>query len=289
MSLEKNKSFRRKLDQPGIIIAPGVYDCIGARIAQKVGFEVVHLTGNGIVGSLIGKPDIGVATMTEMVSRAHQITASIDIPAIADCDAGYGDLHNVKRSVEEYERSGVSAIHIEDQTTPKKCGAMSGITIVSEEEMCERIKIAKAARKDPNFTIIARSDAKKIIGIDELIRRSKMFADAGADVVMPECLYTEEEIRKVTREVTNAPVLVDICELNRECMFTVKQLENWGVKIVINPLSAVLFTSQQLTRMFQHYKDNGTTLKIFDEIMPLPDYQRLMGFDEEMAIRDLLS
>ena len=267
----------------------GVYDCLSARIAQKVGFELIHITGNGSLGSLIGKPDIGLATMTEMVMRGHQIAASVDIPAIADCDAGYGDLQNVKRAVEEYEAAGVSAIHLEDQTTPKKCGAMAGISIVSPEEMVLRIKTARLARKNPDFVIIARSAAKKIEGFDAMIERCRLYAEAGADVLMPECLYTEEEIRKAAGALAPRPILVDICELNRECMFTVEQLESWGAKIVSNPLSTVLFVAEQLTRLLTYYKKHGTTLALYDEIMELPDYQRLMGFDEEMDLRRRVS
>lgn len=269
MPESKRAALRSMLEREGIIVAPGVYDAVGARIVQNVGFEAMHITGNGMVGSLLGKPDIGLATMTEMVTRGHQIASCVGIPAIADCDAGYGDIHNVRRAVQEYESAGVSAIHIEDQTTPKKCGAMTGISLVSIEEMRDKIKIARASRKDPNFLIIARSDAKKLGGMKELLRRTEQFAEAGADVVMPECLYTEAEIREVTRVVDGTPILVDICELNRECMFTVKQLEDWGVKIVINPLSTVLHAAHSLTRLLRNYKEKGTTMDFFDDIMPL--------------------
>lgn len=281
---EKRARFRELIERPGIVVAPGCYDAIGAHIIEKLGYDVCYMGGNTSMASLIGKPDIGLSTMSEMVMRAHQVSSCINLPFFCDADAGYGPINNVKRTVEEYEASGVCGIHLEDQTTPKKCGAMAGITLVPPEEMVDKIKVALQARTDPNFIIIARSDSKKIEGIDGLLRRTKMMANAGADVVMPECLYTKEEILKVTTAIDNAPVLVDICELNRECMFTVKQLEDWGCKIVINPLTAALFVCKQLTKMYANYKEKGTTMDFYDELMPLPDYQRLLGFDEEMGL-----
>ena len=190
----KKRKLRELMNKPGIKVAPGVCDAIGARLVEKAGFDVCYMTGNGAMASMLGKPDIGLGTMTEMVQRAHNLAACINIPLISDADTGYGGLNNVKRTVEEFEAAGVSAIHIEDQASPKKCGAMEGVKVVPIEEMSEKIRIAVRSRKDPDFLIIARSDSRKVLGFEESLRRAKAFAEAGADVVYVEMLESREEI-----------------------------------------------------------------------------------------------
>ena len=284
----KNKKFRELLNNPGIIVAPGVFDAVSARIAEKSGFEAIYMTGNGVVASLLGLPDIGLATMSEMVMRGRQLSSCLDVPLICDADTGYGNLNNVRRTVLEYEAAGVSAIHIEDQCTPKKCGAMEGLALVSAEEAAEKIKVAVKTRKDPNFTIIARTDAAKEIGVDEAIRRLKMFADAGADVVYAEMIDTKEDILKITKAVNNAPVMYDVLETTRNRAFSVSELESYGVKIVICCLAPLFYMCTKLTEFYKNYKETGSNIKYFEELMSLHDYEKLMGIEQENTIRDLL-
>lgn len=287
--MNKNVKLKSLLNKEGIIVAPGVYDAISARLVQKVGFDVCYMTGNGAVASMIGKPDIGLATMTEMVGRAHNIASSIDIPLISDADTGYGNLNNVKRTVEEFESAGISAIHIEDQVMPKRCGAMDGLRLISLDESVEKIKIAVKSRKDSNFLIIARTDARRAFNsVDEAIRRLKAFANAGADIVFPEMLENKDEILKVTTNINNAPVMYDVLEETREKIFTNKELEDLGVKLVIYALSASMFVSNKLKYLYKTIKNTGTTQSLFDEMMPLHDYEKLMGVEEENNIRKLL-
>jgi 2-methylisocitrate lyase-like PEP mutase family enzyme len=283
----KNEKLRELLNKPGIILAPGVYDAIGAKLVEKAGFDVCYMTGNGSVASYLGKPDIGLATMSEMVVRAHNIASAIHIPLISDADTGYGNLNNVKRTVEEFEAAGVSGIHLEDQITPKKCGAMEGLSLIPQDEAVEKIKVALSARKDDNFLIIARTDSKAVYGLDEAIRRAKAFADAGADLVYVEMLENKEEILKVTSSINNAPVLYDVVELSRRITYSAKELENLGVKVAIYALSATLYVAKKLGQFFETLKKDGTTLSFFDEMLPLHDYEKLMGLDEELNIRDL--
>jgi len=283
----KNQRLRELMNQPGIIIAPGVCDAIGARLVEKVGFQVCYMTGNGAVASMMGKPDIGVATMTEMVQRAHYLASCINIPLISDADNGYGGLNNVKRTVEEFEAAGVSAIHIEDQASPKKCGAMEGIELVSTEEMAEKIRIAVKARKDPDLMIIARSDSRKVLGFEESLRRARAYADAGADVVYVEMLESREEILKLTTSV-DAPVLYDMLELFPENIYSSQELESLGVKIVIYCLSTTLYAANRVKEMLEVLKRTGTTRSLFDKMMPLHDYEELIGLTEENNIRQML-
>lgn len=287
--MDKNQKLRDLLNKPGIIVAPGVYDAVGARLVEKVGFDVCYMGGNATVASMLGKPDIGLATMTEMVTRAHNLASCINIPLICDADTGYGNLNNVKRTVEEFEAAGVSAIHIEDQITPKKCGAMEGLVLISLEDALEKIKIAAKARKDPNFIIIARTDARALYGLDEAIRRAKAFANAGADIVFVEMLENKEEILKVTTSVNNAPILYDMLELSPEKIYTNKELEQLGVKIVIYCLSATFYIINRLKELYKTIKTTGTTRSLFDKMIPLHDYERLMGLEEESNIKKFIS
>ena len=288
MDSKKNAKLRKMLNNPGIVVAPGVYDAVSARIAEKSGFETVYMTGNGTVASLLGIPDIGLATMSEMVMRGRQLSACLEVPLICDADTGYGNLNNVRRTVLEYEAAGVSAIHIEDQCTPKKCGAMEGLALVSAEEAAEKIRVALKARTDPNFTIIARTDAAKAISLDEAIRRLKMFADAGADVVFAEMIDTKEDILKITKAINNVPVMYDVLETTRERAFSIQELESYGVKVVICCLAPLFYTCTKLTEFYENYYESGTNLKYFEELMNLHDYEKLMGLEKEHAIRELL-
>ena len=280
----KNQTFRDMLRAPGMIVAAGAYDAVSARIAEKVGFKVVYMTGNGATASLIGKPDIGLMTMTEMVSRGHQIAQSIGVPLICDSDTGYGNINNVRRTVQEYESAGVSAIHLEDQITPKKCGAMDGLKLISAEEMVDKIKVALDARTDPNFTIIARTDSAAVLGVDEALRRCKMYAAAGADVVFPEMIHDIEDVKRITSSV-DAPVMYDILEMPPHKNFNVKELEDAGIKIVFNCLSSMFLVCDALTKFYSEFLRTGTTQGFMDRMMGLHEYEALMGLAEENALQ----
>lgn len=290
MDVTKNARLRELLSKPGLVVAPGCHDGVGARIIQKLGFEVAYMGGNGTMGSLLGKPDIGLGTATEMVTRAGYLAECIDIPLVCDADTGYGNINNVFRTVRAYEAAGVSGIHIEDQTMPKKCGAMQGVTVVPIEEICDKIRIALKARKDPNFLIIARTDSFNTMGKDEVIRRCKMFEQAGADMVMPENLIEKEDMLKVTTAINNVPILADVCEFTTHQIYSDKELKDMGYKMVIHPLMSILCEAKILMRLYSHYKENGTTMELAKEgmFMPRPEYQDLVGYSDEMSIRRLI-
>ena len=284
MDIAKNVKLRELLGRRGPVVAVGAYECISARIAQQCGFEAVYMTGNGVSASHIGRPDVGLATLTEMTSRAHLMAESLDVPLICDADTGYGNVSNVYRTVQEFEAAGASAIHIEDQTTPKKCDAIDGYTIIPAEEMVEKIKVALKARRDPNFIIIARTDSLPILGFGEALRRAKLYAKAGADIVFPDLISTREQILTMTTQV-DAPILYDIFEQHYgQPTMDVAQLGALGVKMITHCLSAVFFVCKQLTRLYGHLRDNGSSNGIMDEMMPIHDYERLMGLDKALEL-----
>jgi len=289
MDRDKNARLRKLLNGSAPVVAAGAYDCVSARIAWQCGFDAVYMTGNGISASHIGKPDVGLTTMSEMVACAHMMTEAIDVPLISDADTGYGNVVNVYRTVREFEAAGVSAIHIEDQTTPKKCDAIEGYTLISAEEMVEKIKIAVKARRDPNFLIIARTDSAPVLGFDEALRRSQLYAKAGADIIFPDLLSTREEILAMTTKV-DAPILFDIFEQYRgKPTFSVADLSGLGVKVIIHCLAAMFFVCKQLTGFYRHLKENGSTNAIIDELMPLEDYEKLMGLDNMLELESIYS
>ncbi|MEW8987374.1 MAG: isocitrate lyase/PEP mutase family protein, partial [Bacillus sp. (in: firmicutes)] len=233
------QSLKKLLERNEIVIAPGCHDALGAKIVETMGFEAVYMTGNGATASQIGKPDVGLLTMTEMVTTAQKMSSAVNIPIIADADTGYGNKNNVARTVIEYEKAGVSAIHLEDQVTPKKCGAMSGIELISIEEHVEKIQAALKARKSEDLLIIGRTDSRGTLGLEEAIKRGNAYAKAGADLVILEMLQSIDEIKEVARRV-DAPLMFSYVDFTRIPNITFKQLEEFGYKLVIYPLSSTL-------------------------------------------------
>src|SRR6516165_10774659 len=202
------RRFRALMERGGMIVAPGAYDCITAKLIEQAGFDAVYMTGAGTAAAL-GYPDFGLLTMSEMVENARRIAAAIDPPVIADADTGYGNELNVYRTVHEYETAGVAAIHLEDQAFPKKCGHLDDKEIVPREDWLAKIRAAAAARRTPDFTIIARTDARAVLGFDEAVARGNAALGAGADMVFLEAPQTLDEVAAVPRLV-KGPCLLNV-------------------------------------------------------------------------------
>ncbi|MDK3022412.1 isocitrate lyase/PEP mutase family protein [Cupriavidus taiwanensis] len=227
------QSLRRRLDAPGMLVAPGAYDAIGARLIEQAGFGACYMTGAG-TSAARGFPDFGLLTMGEMVDNAAVMARSISIPLIADADTGYGNELNVTRTVREYEARGVAAIHIEDQVAPKRCGHLDGKEVVSREEFVSKIRAAAQARRTPDFVIIARTDARAMIGLDEAIWRANAALQAGADMAFVEATQTLDEVARVPREV-GGPCLLNVVPGGRTPIFDLREAEQMGYKLAILP------------------------------------------------------
>lgn len=199
MKKKITRVFRELLTQDEILVAPGAYDCISAKIIEYVGFKALYMTGSGVSASRIGKPDIGLITMTEEVDRARNMVNSVDIPVIADADTGYGNPMNVMWTVKHFEKARVAAIHIEDQEMPKRCGHLEGQILISKEEVVQKIRAAVDAKTDKDFFIFARTDTRALFGIDEAIERGKAYIDAGADGIFIEAPESIEELKTIAR------------------------------------------------------------------------------------------
>jgi 2-methylisocitrate lyase-like PEP mutase family enzyme len=206
--MRRTTQFRRLLEGKAILVAPGAFDGLSARLIEKAGFPLVYVTGGGIARST-GYPDMGLLTMSEVVVRVKNIVDVTEIPVIADADTGYGNALNVIRTVREFETVGVAGIHIEDQITPKKCGHYEGKSLVSEEEMIKKIEAAREARSDPDFVIIARTDARAVEGLEKAIQRGKRYAGAGADMIFVEAPQSVDEIRKIANSIST-PLLINM-------------------------------------------------------------------------------
>lgn len=297
MDVKKNARLRELISQPGIVVAPGCHDGLTARLVQQNGFQVCYMGGNGTMASYLGIPDIGLGTATEMITRARYLAEILDIPLVCDADTGYGDVSSVVRTVREYEATGVSGIHFEDQVMPKKCGSMGGVQVVPVEEICAKIKAALEARRDPNFMIIARTDCFNTLGIDEAIDRCKKFWDVGADMLMPENFTKRKDVERVARELVNykSPyrddkpiVLYDVCEFEEGRIFSDQELEEMGYKFVIHPLASILHEAYTMNEFYKEYKATGNTKSMYQRgiFEKQQVYQDILGYSDAMALRE---
>jgi 2,3-dimethylmalate lyase len=277
-------SLRKLISGKETILAPGAYDALSARIIEQAGFPVVYMTGFGTSASLLGRPDVGLLTMTQMVDNARRIAQAVDVPVIADADTGYGNPLNVIRTVREYELAGVSAIHIEDQVTPKKCGHMEDKQVISSSEMVEKIHAATEARRSPEFLIIARTDARAMEGLDSALRRGRMYREAGADALFIEAPQNEQEIEEVARTLADVPLLFNWAEGGKTPPIPLERIAELGFRIVIFPIGALLVATKAIREFVAEIKKSGTPVRIVSELMSFKDFNDFAGLPE---IREL--
>lgn len=269
----------RDLIAPGkLLVAPGVFDMISARVADRLGFGALYMTGYGTVASSLGLPDAGLASYTEMLGRVTAIAGGTATPLIADADTGFGGLLNVDRTVRGYEAAGASAIQIEDQVFPKKCGHTPGREVVPAGDMVRKIRAAREARSSADFLIIARTDARTAHGIDEALRRAEAYAGAGADVLFVESPESEEEMARICRSFA-LPCLANMVEGGRTPLLSFEELRQVGYRLAIFPATGFLATAQALTRTYTMLRERGSSKDAGLELFPFADMNRLMGFE----------
>jgi carboxyvinyl-carboxyphosphonate phosphorylmutase len=269
--------FRELLQQPGIIVAPGAYDALSARLIQMAGFDVVYMTGSGATTSLIGDPDIGLLTLTEMAGQAARICGAVSLPVVADADTGYGGLLNVRRTIHEYERAGVAALHLEDQVFPKRCGHFEGKAVIPMDEMVAKIRAACAARTDPNLVIIARTDALAVEGLDAALERARAYEAAGADMLFVEAPRSVDELRTIGRSF-RVPLLANMVEGGSTPLLAASELEALGFKLVIYANALTRAAAKAMQEMLAYLQHHGTTRGAED---------RMIGFQERNTITGL--
>ncbi|MBR0679255.1 isocitrate lyase/PEP mutase family protein [Roseomonas eburnea] len=273
-----NPALRQAFAQKRFIVAPGVFDMISAKIADGMGFDCIYGTGFGTVASALGVADAGIATYSDMVARMGQMARGCRTPLIADADTGYGGLLNVRHTVMGYEAAGISGIQLEDQEMPKKCGHTPGRRVIPAEEMVLKIKVAAEARTSPDFLIVARTDARTTLGLEEAIRRGLMFGEAGADIVFIESPESEDEMRAIGKAIPK-PLLANMVEGGRTPILPAAKLQEIGYAMAIYPAIGFLAAAAALEKAYAHLKATGDSLAI-GESYGFRRMTELMGFPE---------
>src|SRR5262245_12924781 len=278
------RRLRELLAAPGIIRSLGAHDVFTARLIELAGLETVFLGGFGTSASLLGLPDVGLITLTEMADAGRRMASRVKIPVVADGDTGHGDLHNVVRTIREFERAGAAGILLEDQVTPKRCGHFQGKQIIPAEEMVLKLKAAIEARRDPNFVIIARTDARAVEGIDGAIKRANLFGAAGADVCFIEAPECKDELVRIPREV-KYPLLVNMLTGGVTPILRVDELGKLGYKIVVCPIESLLAAGAAIQKLIQALLTKGRVDQPDAEMMTFAQIKKVLGLDEVLRLR----
>ena len=268
--INRRKKLRELLNNAQPVLAPGCHDALSARLVEYCGFDTVYMGGFATTASILGRPDVGLLSGTEMIGHARTITEAVNIPVIADADTGYGNAINVIRTVREYEQAGVAAIHLEDQVSPKRCGHMLGKTVIPADEMVAKVRAAVAARNDPDFVLIARTDALVVEGMQKAIDRAKRYSDAGADLLFVESPTTEKELELIASQLKDRKVLLNWVEHGRTPQIPFSRIKELGFALVIFPIGSVLATMGGLLEHYKSLKEKGTPI---DQLSKLPQFE----------------
>jgi methylisocitrate lyase len=268
----------RELIAQRAIMLPGVPNAAIARQAERVGFDAVYISGAGMANATAGVPDIGLLTLTEVAQLAGYIAKAVKIPAIVDADTGFGGAENVARTIGELEKAGLAGCHIEDQEFPKRCGHLAGKWIVDVEEMVGKIKAATRARRDPDFMIIARTDARAVEGFDRAVERAGEYVAAGAEAIFPEALQSLEEFRDFAKEI-DAPLLANMTEFGKSPLISFHDLMELGYRMVIFPMSAFRVAMKTSEKFLRALKKSGTQKDWIDEMQTRQELYELLDYD----------
>lgn len=280
--MKKTTMLKKLINDPEILIMPGVYDALSAKIAQKCGVKAIQVSGYGLAGSYLGLPDMGILTKTQMVELTRNICNAVDIPVMADGDTGFGNAINLYYAVKEFEAAGAAGINLEDQFFPKRCGHMGGKQIISFEEAVKKIEAAVAAKTDPDFVINARTDAIAVAGVEEAIRRGNAFAKAGADLIFVEAPTDPDDIKRVIQSI-DAPVSINMAYGGKTPPVPIKTLQEWGAARVSVPIASIFAVAKALEVVFTRImNDEGAELlkdsysfEEFTTLVGMPEIQKL--------------
>lgn len=272
--------LRTLLDAGRPVLAPGAYDCLSARLIEAAGFDAAYMTGFGAAAGLIGRPDVGLLTATEMTDQARRIAAAIDVPLIADADTGYGNPLNVIRTVRDYENAGVAAIQLEDQVAPKRCGHLTGKSVVATGEMIAKLDAAVHARTDPDLLIIARTDAAAVEGLDAAIERARRYADAGADLLFVEAPGSTEEVHAIATRLGGHRLVFNWAEGGRTPGLCRETLTELGFALVLFPIGALLAATGAIGSLLEAIRRDGTPIAVLPELPSFDEFTEFIGLPE---------
>jgi len=279
--VKKTTLFKSYVESPEIVLIPGVGDALGARLVERAGFKAVFLSGYAASASLLGAPDIGLLTMTEMADCARRIADAVEIPLFADGDNGHGNVNNVARTMRQFEKAGVAAIFFEDQVLPKRCGHMSGKQVIPAPEMAAKIRAAVDARIDSDLLIMARTDALSVHGIDDAIGRMHLYLEAGADLSFVESPGSLDEMRRITREIA-APNMANMVGGGNTPLLAAKELEQLGFSIAAYPVLTTYAMVRAAERALEHLKSRET-IADFTDTLDFSAFNELIGLEEMRA------
>ncbi len=269
---------------------PGAFNAPVGMLAQRIGFEAIYISGAGLINGTAGYPDIGLLGMDEMVREASYIANAVDVPAICDADTGFGDILQVMRTIQAFERAGLAGVHLEDQQAPKRCGHLDGKNLIEPAEMERKLAAAAEARQNPDFLIVARTDARSVEGFEQSVERGLRYVDAGADAVFPEALLTEDEFGRYAEQV-KVPLMANMTEFGKTPYLSAKQFAALGYRMVIFPMSAFRVMMRAVEELLQQLKVDGSAESLLprmqtrQELYDLLDYSEYQSKDAQLAER----
>jgi 2,3-dimethylmalate lyase len=283
--MNKAEMIRQSLKKSGQLIMPGVYDALSARIATTAGFEVIFISGYSVAATMLGEPDFGILTQTEMLSAAQRICSVTDLPVIVDADTGYGNAINVIRTVDELIRIGAAGMFLEDQVWPKRCGHMKGKQVIPLDEQLKKLQAAIDAKKNRDFFIVARTDALQALGLNEAISRGIAFKQAGADAVFIEAPETKEQMLAISRSVPG-PLVANMLERGATPLMGPQELRDLGFDLIVWPLAPLYSAAKSLNEVYTTLRREGTTVEILDRLMHFDEFNRIVGLEEKYQLDD---
>jgi methylisocitrate lyase len=276
---KKTTMFRKLIHDAEILQMPCCHDGLSAKVLEQAGFKAISAAGYGLAGSLLGMPDIAVLTGSEMITQYRNICDAVDIPVFVDIDTGFGDVNNVIRAVRDCEKAGAAGLFIEDQTYPKRCGHMAGKNVVSVEEYLPKLKAALWAKEDPDFVIMARTDAYAVYGIEGAVERARLYARSGADMVFVEAVHTAEEMRQVNAALAElkTPSMANMIEGGKTPLLSAKELQELGYSVIAYPCGSVFTAVKSLQCWAHELKERGTTTGFLDRMLTFDEYFEFIG------------
>ena len=281
--MSKAQRIREFLSVKGSLVMPGVYDALSAKIAARAGFEVIFITGYSLSATLLGEPDFGLLTQTEMLSATQRICSVVETPIIVDADTGYGNALNVIRTVKELIRAGAAGMFLEDQVWPKRCGHMKGKQVIPLEEQLKKLQAAISARVGSDLYIVARTDARQALGLKEAIARGIAFKEAGADAVFIEAPESKEEMREIARNVPG-PLVANMIERGVTPLMRPEELKEIGFELIVWPLGPLYASAQALQGVYTTLRQNGTTAAILDQLISFDEFHKIVGLEEKYKL-----
>ena len=281
--MDKSQIIRTALSAKGQLIMPGIYDALSAKIASRAGFEVIFITGYSLSATLLGEPDFGLLTQTEVVNATQRICSVVDTPVIVDADTGYGNAINVIRTVQDLLRAGAAGMFLEDQVWPKRCGHMKGKQVIPLDEQLKKLRAAVEAKGTHDFYIVARTDARQAHGLEEAIKRGIAFKKAGADAVFIEAPESKEEMKEISRQVPGS-LVANMLERGVTPIMGPQELRDLGFTLIVWPLAPIYAVAQSLKDVYSTLRREGSTLGILERLMPFEEFNDIVGLDEKYSL-----